>query len=206
MDRAETEIARVEAAGANAIAFCEPAYPPRLREIADPPPLIFVKGHEVLLGRDCVAMVGARNASAVGIRFARELARDLGEAGFVVTSGLARGIDAAAHSGALDGGTIAVVAGGVDQIYPPENTELYELIAVQQGVILAENAMGTVATARHFPRRNRLISGLSLGVVVLEAAPVRVPSSRRGWRWSKTAKCSPCRARRSTRARVAPTA
>ncbi len=205
MDRAETEIARVEAAGANAIAFCEPAYPPRLREIADPPPLIFVKGHEVLLGRDCVAMVGARNASAGGIRFARELARDRREAGFVVTSGLARGIDAAAHSCALDGGTIAVVAGGVDHIYPPKNTELYELIAVQ-GMILAENAMGTIATARHFPRHNRLISGLSLDVVVVEAAPVRVPSSRRGWRWSKTVKCSPCWARRSTRARVAPTA
>ncbi len=170
MDRAEAEFAEADAAGASAVAFCEPSYPPRLREISDPPPLIFVKGHEVLLGRDCVAVVGARNASAGGIRFARELARDLGAAGLVVASGLARGIDAAAHGGALDGGTIAVVAGGVDQIYPPENTELYELIAVQ-GAILAENAMGTVATARHFPRRNRLISGISLGVVVVEAAP-----------------------------------
>ena len=169
-DEAEAELAEAAAAGAAVVGFGEPAYPPLLHAIPDPPPLLFLKGHEVLLQRDCVAVVGARNASAGGIRFARALAADLGEAGFAVVSGLARGIDAAAHAGALAGGTIAVVAGGIDKIYPIENTELYEQIAAQ-GAIIAETRMGTTATARHFPRRNRLIAGLSLGVAVVEAAP-----------------------------------
>ena len=167
---AEGELGAAETAGARLVGFSEPDYPAALRAIADPPPLLFLKGHEVLLQRDCVAVVGARNASAGGVRFARSLARELGEAGYVVVSGLARGIDAAAHSGALDGGTIAVVAGGIDTIYPLENTELHEEIAAR-GAILGEAAMGTSATARHFPRRNRLIAGLALGAVVVEAAP-----------------------------------
>ena len=116
-----------------------------------------------------IAMVGARNASALGRKFAFTLARDLGEAGLVMVSGLARGIDAAAHEGALDSGTVAVVAGGLDIIYPPENETLYRAIA-ERGVIISEMRLGEAPQARHFPRRNRLISGLARGVVVVEAA------------------------------------
>jgi len=116
-----------------------------------------------------VAVVGARNASASGQRFARQLAADLGAAGLAVVSGLARGVDAAAHQGALASGTLAVVAGGLDVVYPPENRALHEAIA-ERGGLLAELPVGTVPQARHFPRRNRLISGAALGVVVIEAA------------------------------------
>jgi DNA processing protein len=131
--------------------------------------MLAVLGHAVLLSREMVAVVGARNASALGRKLAAQLARDLGAAGLVVVSGLARGIDSAAHESALATGTCSVLAGGVDVIYPPENDGLYERIRAE-GVIVSEMALGQSPQARHFPRRNRIISGLSRGVVVVEAA------------------------------------
>jgi len=169
-DAAERELETARRAGILTLALPDPDYPAVLRAIADPPPLLFLRGDPGLLGRDAVAVVGARNASASGVRLARKLAHEIGEAGYVVVSGLARGIDTAAHRGALESGTVAVIAGGVDMVYPPENQGLYDEI-VDRGLALSETAIGTVATARHFPRRNRLISGLSLGVLVVEAAP-----------------------------------
>lgn len=166
---AERECAAVEAAGATLLACGEAGYPPQLAHIADPPPLISVMGNAHLLSRPAVAVVGARNASANGVRFARGLGAQLTEAGFVVVSGLARGIDAAAHQGALSGGTVAVLAGGVDVVYPPENEQLYADI-VSSGVAISEMPPGTAPLARHFPRRNRLVSGVSYGVVIVEAA------------------------------------
>ncbi len=169
VDQAEQELEHTRATGAEIVAACEPAYPGILREIADPPPVIAVKGDASLLSRPAVAVVGARNASASGTRFAHRLAGDLGAQGLMVASGLARGVDAAAHQGALTTGTIAVVGGGVDVVYPAENAGLYDQIA-EQGVIVAEPPVGTQPKARHFPRRNRIISGLVHGVVVVEAA------------------------------------
>ena len=134
-----------------------------------PPPLISVLGHPHLLKKEMVAVVGARNASALARKFADTLSRDLGFAGLVVVSGLARGIDAAAHEAALAVGTVAVVAGGVDIIYPPENDRLYAAVK-NQGVIVSEMRLGEAPQARHFPRRNRIISGLARGVVIVEAA------------------------------------
>lgn len=166
---AQTQVAALKSAGGRWIAASEPDYPALLREIADPPPLISLIGRAELLGRRSVAVVGARNASANGRRLARDLARGLGEAGLVVVSGLARGIDAMAHEGAIAGGTVAVVAGGADVVYPEENRALHERIRAE-GLIVAEMAPGTVPQARHFPRRNRIISGLSLGTAVVEAA------------------------------------
>jgi DNA processing protein len=166
---AERELHEVERFGATLLAWGEPDYPPLLAETEDAPPLLAVLGHPSLLARRAIAMVGARNASAAGQRFARELAWDLGKRGFLVVSGLARGIDAAAHGGSLDTGTAAVVAGGVDVVYPEENRALYDEIRAR-GVIIAESRFGTEPQARHFPRRNRLISGLAAGVVVVEAA------------------------------------
>jgi len=166
---AERELTALKAFGARLIAWGEPDYPPLLAEIEDAPPLISVCGNTELLRRPAVAMVGARNASAAGQRFARELAWDLGKRGFLVVSGLARGIDAAAHGGALDSGTAAVIAGGIDNIYPPENRALQADIS-ERGILIAEMKIGTVPQARHFPRRNRLISGMASGVVVVEAA------------------------------------
>ncbi|MDH3232966.1 MAG: DNA-processing protein DprA [Alphaproteobacteria bacterium] len=169
-DVAERELARIEEIGATLIAHGEPAYPRALGAIEDAPPLIARLGDGKILERPVVAIVGARNASANGRRLASKLAGDLGKAGVTVVSGLARGIDTAAHTGALDSGTAAVVAGGIDVVYPKENQSLYEDI-VARGVVLAESPPGIEPVARHFPRRNRLISGLSLGVVVVEAAP-----------------------------------
>ena len=166
---AETQVAAIAAAGGRWIGATEPDYPAPLREIADPPPLISVIGRTELLNRHSVAVVGARNASANGRRLARDLARDLAAAGLVVVSGLARGIDAMAHEGALSGGTVAVIAGGADVVYPEENRALQARIAAE-GLIVAEMPPGMVPQARHFPRRNRIISGLSLGTVVVEAA------------------------------------
>jgi DNA processing protein len=166
---AEQELATLDKAGAALIAWGEPGYPTPLAAIDDAPPLLAIKGESSLLGERAVAVVGARNASANGRRLARDLASELGRHGFVVVSGLARGIDAAAHLGAMASGTVAVLAGGVDIVYPPENQELYEAIAAQ-GAVVAEPALGTVPQARHFPRRNRIISGLSLGILVVEAA------------------------------------
>ncbi|MEQ8964591.1 MAG: DNA-processing protein DprA [Azospirillaceae bacterium] len=167
---AERERDALARMGGRLIAWCEPDYPDALAAAEDAPPVLSVRGHAHLLGRPVVGMVGARNASANGRRFAAQLAGELGQAGLVVASGLARGIDAAAHEGALATGTVAALAGGVDIAYPPENAALQDSIA-EAGALIAESPLGTRPTARHFPRRNRLIAGLSLGVVVVEAAP-----------------------------------
>jgi DNA processing protein len=167
--RARAEIEELAALGGRLIASVEPEFPTGLAALDPPPPVISVLGKPEILEREMVAIVGARNASALGIKFATGLARDLGEAGLVVVSGLARGIDHAAHTGALGTGTIAVVAGGIDVVYPPENASLYAKIA-QEGAVVAELPLHTAPLARHFPRRNRLISGLARGVVVVEAA------------------------------------
>ena len=167
---AEREMAALEATGAQVVALGEPDYPAALAAITDAPPLLSLLGHPHLLQRRAVAMVGARNASANGRRLARDLAAELGQSGFLVVSGFARGIDAAAHAGALATGTAAVLAGGVDVVYPRENQELYVEI-LGRGLLLSEMPAGTEPQARHFPRRNRLIAGLALGVLVVEAAP-----------------------------------
>ncbi len=165
----EQELRAARRAGAEIIAFGAPAYPAALAEIPDPPPLLWAIGDTALLGRSMVAVVGARNASSLGLRMARKLASDLGAKGQVVVSGLARGIDTAAHQAALETGTIAVLASGVDVIYPNENTVLGEEIG-RAGLRLSEAPMGTSPQARHFPARNRIVSGLSRAVVVVEAA------------------------------------
>jgi DNA processing protein len=167
---AERELAAVEALGARLIALVEPEYPRALAAIEDAPPLIACLGHAHLLARETVAVVGARNASANGRRFARQLAAEIGREGLLVASGMARGIDAAAHEGALETGTAAVVAGGIDVVYPEENAALYDEIKAR-GALVSEMPPGTVPQARHFPRRNRLISGMARGVLVVEAAP-----------------------------------
>ena len=167
--RAVSEYVRRTRLGARLVARCEPDYPPALAAIDDAPPLLTVKGRTELATRRAVAVVGARNASANGRRFAREIATHLGAAGLLVVSGLARGIDAAAHEGSLDSGTLAVLAGGIDAVYPEENRRLHETIA-EHGLLVAEMPVGTVPQARHFPRRNRIISGIALGVLVVEAA------------------------------------
>ena len=166
---AEAEIDAIDRAGVRLLAHCEPDFPHALACIPAPPPLILVKGRLELAANPCCAMVGARNASAAGLRFSRQLAHCLGTAGITIVSGLARGIDGAAHAGSLETGTIAVLAGGLDYIYPPEHYELHHAIA-EQGLLVSEVALGTLPTARDFPRRNRLISGLALGVLVVEAA------------------------------------
>jgi len=166
----EREAERVAELGAEYLFLGTPAYPPLLAELETAPPALIVKGHRHLLDRQAVAMVGARNASAAACRFARQLAQGLGEAGAVVVSGLARGIDSAAHDGALASGTIAVVAGGIDVVYPPENEARQHAIA-DQGLLVAEQPPGTEPRARHFPYRNRIIAGLAHGTVVVEAAP-----------------------------------
>ncbi|MDF2764885.1 MAG: dprA [Rhodospirillales bacterium] len=166
---AEREIAELERLGGRMIGFIEPDFPAPLAAIDDSPPLLTVLGQAQVLTRPTVAIVGARNASANGRLLAGRIAREIGAAGYSIASGLARGIDSAAHEAALETGTVAVVAGGIDVIYPPENEALYRAIA-ERGAVVAEMAVGTVPQARHFPRRNRLISGLSLGVVVVEAA------------------------------------
>lgn len=168
-DAALRELAAGRAIGAQIIAYGAPEYPQALTEIPDPPPLLWARGQTDLLHRPMVALVGARNASSLGTRMARKLAHDLGEAGIVTVSGLARGVDTAAHLAALEGGTIAVMAGGVDIIYPAENTELAGNIA-KSGLLLSEQPIGLYPQARHFPRRNRIISGLARAVVVVEAA------------------------------------
>jgi DNA processing protein len=165
---AEDEFVRTHQAGARLVMYGEPDYPPGLSELDTPPPVITVRGNSKLFARDTIAIVGARNASALGQRFARDIARDLGAAEIVVASGLARGIDTAAHKGSLSSGTIAVMAGGIDVVYPPENQALYEEIA-EKGIVISEMPVGQQPTAQHFPRRNRIVSGLARGVVVVEA-------------------------------------
>jgi DNA processing protein len=151
------------------IALGEPDYPPHLQAIHDPPPLIAVAGALATLARPSIAIVGSRNASAVGIKMAERLARDFGANGFIVVSGLARGIDAAAHRGSLASGTVAVLAGGLDRVYPEEHADLLASVTAA-GAAISEMPLGWEPRARDFPRRNRLISGLALGVVLVEAA------------------------------------
>lgn len=168
-DEAEDEIAAVEKLGARLLHLDESGYPPLLADLPTAPPVLTVLGKIELLSAPGIGVVGARNASAAAIRFTRQLSADLGVQGFSVVSGMARGIDTAAHQAALPTGTVAAMAGGIDVVYPPENQALYENIAAT-GAIVCEMALGTRPQARHFPRRNRLISGLSLGLVVVEAA------------------------------------
>jgi DNA processing protein len=168
-DEIDRELHALVKIGGRPLASCEPEFPRGLAAADPAPPVISALGHITLLQRETVAIVGARNASALGRRLAAALAKDLAESGFAVASGLARGIDTAAHEGALANGTVAVVAGGVDNIYPPENAALYERIRAE-GCIISEMPLGKSPQARHFPRRNRIISGLSRGVVVVEAS------------------------------------
>ena len=163
------ELAAGRKAGATLISYNDTTYPAALRDIPDPPPLLWAIGDLSLLTRPMVALVGARNASSLGTRMSKALAQGLGEDGFAVVSGLARGVDTAAHHAALETGTIAVQAGGVDVLYPAENAELAAKIG-KTGLRLSEQPMGLQPMARHFPKRNRIISGLSQAVVVVEAA------------------------------------
>ena len=167
----EDEIAAAQKIGVRVIALCEPDYPEALADILDAPPLISVRGDMTAFLKPGIAMVGARNASAAGRRMARDIARDLSAAGYVVTSGMARGIDGEAHMACLRarGSTIGVLAGGVDAIYPPEHASLYQEI-IEHGLIVSEQPLGYTAKARDFPKRNRIIGGLCLGVLVVEAA------------------------------------
>lgn len=168
VERIKAELAAGERKGAVLLVLGDAAYPDRLAAVDPPPPVLWTRGDVGLLSGETIAMVGARIASAGGQRIARGLAQALGQDGFVVVSGLARGIDAAAHLGALKTGTVAVLGGGVDDVYPPDNAELYDQI-VDQGCVVSESPMGARAQARDFPRRNRIISGLSRGVIVVEA-------------------------------------
>ncbi len=169
-DVAAAEFQAAARAGARMVCIGSPDYPALLAEIADPPPFLWVRGEGAILARDLVALAGARNASSLGLRTARALAGALGEAGFAVVSGLARGIDTAAHRAALETGTVAVLAGGVDVIYPAENATLVEEILAQGGALVSEAPMGLQPQARHFPARNRIVSGVARGLVVVEAA------------------------------------
>jgi DNA processing protein len=166
--RAELEASRK--IGVSLLAPGEAGYPPRLAVLDDAPPLLGVRGANDVLMRPVIAIVGSRNASGAGLKFAGSLARDLSDAGFVIASGLARGIDQSAHRASLGGGTIAVLAGGHDRIYPPEHEELLAEMIEAGGAAISEMSLGHVPRARDFPRRNRLISGAALGVVVVEAA------------------------------------
>ena len=167
---AEAELATGEAAGARMLMLGDPDYPASLLGIDSPPPVLWTRGNAAVFARSAVAVVGARNASALGLRTARRIARELGAAGRVVVSGLARGIDGAAHEASLPTGTIAVLAGGIDYVYPEEHAALAGRIVAEGGALVAECAVGTQPTSRHFPRRNRLVSGLAEGVVLIEAA------------------------------------
>lgn len=168
-DIIERELEALAKIGGTLIAACEAGFPRGLAALDAPPPTIMVLGHPTLLQREMIAMVGARNASALGRKLAQTMANDLAESGLVIVSGMARGIDTAAHEGALKNGTIAVVAGGVDIIYPPENRGLYDRI-VSEGAVVSEMPLGEQPQARHFPRRNRIVSGMTRGVIVVEAA------------------------------------
>ncbi|OHV76415.1 DNA-processing protein DprA [Rhizobium sp. LCM 4573] len=170
VEEAERELERATRHGARFIGIGEPDYPPALRQIEGAPPLIAAKGDLGVATRPSVGIVGSRNASISGSKFAAMIARDAGRAGYTVTSGLARGIDTAAHRASLETGTIAVLAGGLDQPYPPENVPLLQEITSGAGLAVSEMPFGWEPRARDFPRRNRLIAGISLGVVVVEAA------------------------------------
>ncbi|MFB0875211.1 MULTISPECIES: DNA-processing protein DprA [unclassified Sphingobium] len=166
----EREIAASRALGARYLLMGDADYPAMLDQMEGAPPALIVKGEGALAARPCVAMVGARNASAAACRFARTLAQDLGQRGAVVVSGLARGIDTEAHRGSIESGTVGVIACGVDVVFPPENRDLQGEVA-ERGLLVTEHPPGVQPLARHFPARNRIIAGLALGTVVVEAAP-----------------------------------
>ncbi|MCP1471028.1 DNA processing protein [Sphingobium sp. OAS761] len=166
----EREIAATRALGARYLLMGDADYPALLGQMEGAPPALIVRGDIALTDRPCVAMVGARNASAAACRFARTLAQDLGGRGAVIVSGLARGIDTEAHRGSVDSGTIGVIACGIDIVFPPENADMQERIA-SEGLLVTEHPPGVQPLARHFPARNRIIAGLALGTVVVEAAP-----------------------------------
>lgn len=167
---AEAEIEAADKAGARFVAIGEQDYPQMLRRMPLPPPVIAVRGGAEVFTLPAIGMVGARNASLAGIKFARSIATELGREGYCIVSGLARGIDAAAHAGSMATGTVAVLAGGLDRPYPAENIPLFRDIPAHGGAAISEMPFGHEPRARDFPRRNRLIAGLSLGLVVVEAA------------------------------------
>ena len=167
---AEAEMEAARKAGARFVAIGEPDYPPLLTTIDHPPPLLAMKGEGAVFGLPAVAIVGARNASLAGIKMARTLAAELGRDGYGIVSGLARGIDTAAHQGSLSTGTVGVLAGGLDMPYPPENIDLIDEICERGGAVISEMPFGWQPRAQDFPRRNRLVAGASFGLVVVEAA------------------------------------
>ena len=168
LQQVEAEVERGAALGCRLLVWGDDDYPKALAALDAPAPVLWTRGRTELLNRDALGMVGARVASASGQRFARGLASELGRAGFVIVSGMARGVDAAAHEGALPTGTVAVLGGGVDDIYPQDNRGLYERL-IEDGCVVSESPVGARAQARDFPRRNRIISGLSRGIIVVEA-------------------------------------
>lgn len=168
-DQAEAELEAAEAVGAAPVFTIEPGYPPALAATEAPPPMLYVKGRAELLSQHAIAIVGSRQSSAAGQKLARQLGKDLGTAGYVVVSGLARGIDGAAHEAAMATGTVAVLAGGLDVVYPPEHADLQQRIG-RDGCLVSEMPPGFSPRGQDFPRRNRIISGISLGVIVVEAA------------------------------------
>ncbi|MCX8281728.1 DNA-processing protein DprA [Phyllobacterium sp. 0TCS1.6C] len=170
VEQVERELALAARMGACFTCIGEPDYPLYLRQADNPPPVVAIKGDPAVFRAPAVAIVGARNASMVGIKIARTFARELGEAGFAVISGLARGIDTAAHHASIEHGTVAVMAGGLDHPYPPENIELFNAIPARNGAVISEMPFGWEPRARDFPRRNRIIAALALGLVVVEAA------------------------------------
>lgn len=167
---AERELALLERLGASLVTLADPDYPQQLRHGDPAPPVLAIKGDVGIFQRPAVAIVGSRNASLAGCGFTQKLAADLGTMGYVIVSGMARGIDARAHQASLATGTIAVLAGGLDQPYPPQNLALYHAIPQHMGALVSEMPMGSEPRARDFPRRNRIIAGLALGLVVVEAA------------------------------------
>jgi len=172
MSAAAKELAQAQAAGCRLLTWDEPEYPPRLREIYDPPPLLYVRGNAGLLGRHLMSIVGARRPTPYGNQMAERLAKDLADRGLVIVSGLARGIDACAHKGALRspaGTTIGVLGCGIDVVYPKENKKLFDEVA-ERGAIISEFPIGTFPAPQNFPIRNRIIAGMSLGIVVVEGA------------------------------------
>ncbi len=170
VDAIKREIERQEHIGGHYLFLDDDTYPVLLSQLENAPPVMTYRGNLTLAARTTVAMVGARNASAAGCRMARTIAQELGRSGITIVSGLARGIDAAAHQGSLEHGTIGVIAGGIDNVYPPEHVELQARVAAE-GLLIAEMPPGTEPRARHFPYRNRIIAGLAAGTLVVEAVP-----------------------------------
>ena len=168
-EEADREIQLTLEYGAQFLCACEEGFPALLKQFSPPPPLLTALGDRSLAHRRCVAIVGARQASAAGRKLARDIAAAVSDAGYVVVSGLARGIDGEAHAASLAGGTIAVLGGGIDHVYPPQHERLYQEIS-ENGLLISESPFGHRATARDFPRRNRIITGLAEGVVIIEAA------------------------------------